>query len=72
MIINILKNNNNKPIGWEMEGETPEEIRKVTTIRNLQFFGLGQTNIEYNGRRNSDDKNYNPGILSWIQKEHQK
>lgn len=68
MIVNIIKDEHGKAVGWEMSGENPEEIKKLGTIRDLQFWGYDENVIQYNGRRESDDKNNNPGILSWKQK----
>jgi hypothetical protein len=68
MLINILKNEAGKSIGWEMSGENPEEIKKLGTIRDLTFWGVDDTVIEYNGRRESNDAEGNPGILTWKQK----
>lgn len=70
MIVEIITDENGQPIGWSMQGENKEEISKLAIIRDLQFFGFDETNIKYNGRKESDDKNGNPGILSWKQKKH--
>lgn len=72
MIIEIIRDENNRPIGWSMQGENKEEISKLGIIRDLQFWGFNDRAITYNGRKESDDKNNNPGILSWIQKRFQK
>ena len=69
MIVEIIKNDNNQPIGWSMQGENKEELDKIIDIRNLQFLGFDDTDIKYNGRKGGDDKNFNPGVLSWIQKK---
>ncbi len=57
MIVDIIYDEENNPIGWEMSGENPDEIKKLRAIRDLQFFGLEETAIEYSGRRLTDDKN---------------
>lgn len=69
MNVKIIKNDQGFAIGWSMEGENAEEIAKLATIRDLQFFGFDDTAIKYNGRKKSDDENNNPGILSWIQRK---
>jgi hypothetical protein len=69
MHVEIIKDENNKPIGWSMQGENKEEINKLCDIRNLQFFGFDDTAIEYNGRKEGNDNEGNPGILSWIQRK---
>jgi hypothetical protein len=70
MIVELLRNEDNKVIGWQMTGESPEEINKLKYIRDLSFWGSGDTAIDYNGRRESDDANNNPGILSWKQRQY--
>jgi hypothetical protein len=67
MKIKILKDEDNTPIGWSMKGENKKEIAKLCDIRNLQYFGIDDTAIRYNGRKKSNDKKNNPGILSWVQ-----
>ena len=68
MKVEIIKNDNGYAIGWTMQGESKEEISKLGTIRDLQFFGFDDTAIKYNGRKESNDAERSPGILSWIQK----
>lgn len=72
MKLELIRNETNKVVGWTLEGDSPEEIKKLAHVRDMQFWGYGDTKIEYNGRTNSDDKNNNPGILSWIQAKEQK
>ena len=72
MIVNIIKDKDNQPVGWTMEGETREEINKLIDIRNLQFFGNDETSIKYQGRTGGNDKDFNPGILSWVQERFTK
>jgi hypothetical protein len=72
MLVELLRSEDNKVIGWTMKGENPEEIKKLGYIRDMQFWGLNDTEIVYNGRTESDDANNNPGKLAWIQKGHQK
>ena len=72
MNVQIIRDENGKAVGWSMQGENPQEIDKLGTIRDLQFWGFDDTAIEYNGRRESDDKNNNPGILSWVQRKFRK
>jgi hypothetical protein len=68
MNVTIIKNDKGQAIGWTMEGENREEIDKLCSIRNLQFFGYNDTAIVYNGRKNGNDADNNPGTLSWIQR----
>lgn len=67
MTVEIVYDKDNRACGWEMTGENPEEIKKLGIIRDLQFFGVGDTAIEYNGRRGKNSDPGNPGILSWTQ-----
>jgi len=70
MLVEIIKDEKGNPVGWSMRGENREEINKLIDIRNLQFFGLGDTVIEYNGRKGGSDKDYDPGTLSWAQQQY--
>ena len=72
MKINIKKDANGQPIGWDITADKnkPEEINTINTMRNLQFFGLDDTAIKYNGRTEGNDTTY-AGTLHWIQKKHQ-
>jgi len=72
MKVEIIKDKDNHPIGWTMEGENREEMDKLIDIRNLQFFGFNSTNIVYNGRKGGNNKEFNPGVLSWIQERFTK
>ena len=67
MLVELIRNDDNHVVGWTLQGENPEEIKKLAYIRDMQFWGYDDTEIVYNGRKESDDKNRNPGILSWIQ-----
>ena len=63
-----------KVIGWEMKPTTPEEQLITAQIRDLQFFGLGDTNIVYNGLKliNTEvgKQLNNIESISWIQEKH--
>lgn len=63
-----------KVIGWEMKPTTPKEQQIAANIRDLQFFGMGDTSMVYNGL-----KLINPEIgkeinniesISWVQEKH--
>lgn len=68
MTVELIKDENGYAIGWTMEGETPQEIKKLGTIREMQFFGFDDTAIVYSGRTKGSDKN--AGVLSWKQRKH--
>lgn len=61
-------------VGWEMRPTTDEEQLIAAQVRNLQFFGLGDTAIEYNGLKLKDESAGktlgNIDSISWIQKAH--
>lgn len=44
-----------KAVGWKMVPTTDEEQKIAATVRDLQFFGLGDTGIEYGGIALKDD-----------------
>lgn len=48
-MVHLIKDENGKAIGWEFKPTTPEECEIAGTIRDLQFFGLKETAIEYKG-----------------------
>lgn len=68
MKVEIVKDENGEHIGWTMEGETKDEMYAVNSIRNMNFLGLDDTAIKYNGRTGGDDEF--AGKLSWIMKKH--
>ena len=55
-------------IGWSMKADTEEATNIVNIIRNLQFFGLNETVIVYDGRVGGTEKS--AGKLYWLQREH--
>lgn len=63
-----------KPVGYTIEGETSEEKAIVNAIRDLNFWGINETKIVYNGRSESPDMQgvNDAGKLHWIQKQHKK
>ncbi len=74
--LQLLYDDQKKPIGWEMAPNTQEERDIITTIRDLQFFGFDDTRIMYNGLECIDptkEKSYeNLKSISWIQKKYHK
>lgn len=70
MKVEIKYDEFNNPIGYEMSGENQEEVLKLNTIRNMQFFGFGDTALVYNGRTHGSNDNSNAGTLHYIQKKH--
>lgn len=58
MKIELIKNEANKTVGWKLVGETKEDKLRLGTIRNMEFFGLGDDVVEYDGIT-SDPENKN-------------
>lgn len=67
---------NNKPVGWEMRPVTPEEQKIAAIIRNLQYFGLEDEVIRYNGleliESSLGKKSNNIKRISWLKQKHLK
>lgn len=65
---------NNKPIGWKLEPKNEKEQEIAAVIRDLQFFGFNETNVEYAGLELIDPKVGkklgNIKKLSWKQKKY--
>lgn len=72
-MVHLIKNDKGRAIGWEMCPTNDEEQRIAGTIRDLQFFGIGDTAIEYNGLELIDPQIGkelgNIKRISWIQKK---
>ncbi len=68
MKLEIIKDEKNNPIGWDLTGETQEEIYAVNAVRNMQFFGFDNTAIRYAGRKGGSKDNSDAGTLMWRQK----
>lgn len=65
-----------RPVGWELKPTTPEEHEVAGTIRDMQFFGMGDTYPAYNGIELIDPEkgkvSGNLKSVSWLQKKHHK
>lgn len=74
-MVHIIKNSEDRPIGWEMCPQTEEEHETVAIIRDLQFFGLNETYPSYNGLELIDpDKGKCTGNIkriSWLMRKYQ-
>lgn len=70
MKVELIKNKKGNPIGWTMDVESPQEQEILNTIRDLQFFGMDDTSIKYDGRTDYDDNNHICGKLHWKQKKY--
>jgi hypothetical protein len=64
---------NGKVVGWEMKPTTPQEQEIAASIRDLAFFGIGDTHIVYNGLKlidpNIGKELGNLESISWIQEK---
>lgn len=66
MKIDLFKHEGNA-VGWQIVAENKEDQLRLGSIRNLQFFGLGDTAIEYAGRQSKDDRYVDS--LAWKQEQ---
>jgi len=75
MKVTLTLDEQNKPIGWTVAPETPEEDIILATIRDLQFFGMNETHIKYDGMSLKDpEKGKTVGNIEklyWIQEKYQ-
>lgn len=75
IMVKLILDDKNNPIGWEMCPTTPEEQKIVGTIRDLQFFGFDETYPSYNGLELIDPEKGkelgNIKRISWLQQKHQ-
>lgn len=74
-MVHLLKDEEGKVIGWEMVPTNEEEKEIAATIRDLQFFGIEDTAIQYAGLKlinPEEGKSYeNFKSISWVMKKHQ-
>lgn len=75
-MVHLVRNNDNKVIGWEMRPTTDEEQEIAAFVRDLQFFGFEDTRIVYNGLKLIDKSKGkamgNIESLSWVQKIYER
>jgi hypothetical protein len=55
MKIELIKDVQGQPIGWDIVPETKEDDVTIATMRDLTFFGVGDTAIKYNGFSSRDE-----------------
>lgn len=55
------------PVGYKLVAETPQDEITLNNIRNLQFFGMDDTALDYNGRIDNAESG-NVKEVSWVQK----
>jgi hypothetical protein len=56
MKIEIVKDDKGLSIGWDIVPETKEDDNTIATMRDLTFFGIGDTHIKYDGMRLKKDE----------------
>jgi len=73
-MVQLVRNENNRIIGWEMRPTTPEEQEIAGAIRDMQFFGFDENKPVYNGLELIDpDKGKvmgNVKRISWVMKKY--
>ncbi len=75
-MVHLIKDEQGNTIGWEFKPITEEEQLIAAKVRDLQFWGYNETEIEYNGLKLIDPKKGktlgNIESLSWLQRKHHK
>jgi hypothetical protein len=56
MLIEIITDENGDAIGWDISPETSEDNETLATMRDLQFFGIDDTAIKYDGIELEDEQ----------------
>jgi hypothetical protein len=73
-MVHLIKDKDGKSIGWELRPINEEEAQIAGTIRDLQFWGIGDTAVVYDGLRfkkdSTDQKAIDIKSVGWIQKKH--
>lgn len=73
-MVHLIRDKNNKLIGWEMKPTNEEEQRIAAYVRDLQFFEFEDTAITYNGLKLIDEEKGkligNIKSISWVQKKY--
>lgn len=73
-MVHLIKNEVGKVVGWELKPVTEEDQEIAGYIRDLQFFGLDDTAVEYTGLKLIDPQKGkqfgNIKSIGWIQKRY--
>tara|TARA_R110002126_G_scaffold1738_3_gene10427 strand:- start:3387 stop:3614 length:228 start_codon:yes stop_codon:yes gene_type:complete len=75
MKIVIIEDKDGNDIGYDLLPETLEEKRTVGRVRDLIFFGFGDTHLKYDGIElvpNGVKRPEDLVKLKWIQEQHKK
>lgn len=70
MKIELNKNKEGQTIGWSIIAETKEDKLILGSMRNIEFYSMGDECIAYDGMKSSDD-NY-VLQLNYTTKAHKK
>lgn len=54
MKIELIKNDKGQTQGWSIIAENKEDKLTLGTMRNIEFFGMDDNAIEYNGMKSED------------------
>ena len=71
MRIELKKGPKKTVIGYDIISENEDEQKTLGSVRNLVFFGIGSTNLVYDGMEHDEKKNL-VTKLKFIQECHQK
>ena len=72
MKVNIKTDEKGYAIGYDLIPESKEEQLTLGTVRNMIFFGIDDTHLEYDGRTSETIEGVDYiTSLKWIQKKHQ-
>lgn len=55
MKIELVKHEG-KTVGWTIIAETTEDKLTLGTMRNMEFFGMDENSVEYDGVSSEDDE----------------
>lgn len=59
MKIELVKNDAGNTVGWQIIAETKQDKLRLGSMRNMLFFGFGDSVVEYDGwRADPKDKKY--------------
>lgn len=49
MKVKLIKDKDNKVVGWDLIRDNDEEAGAINTMRNMLFFGMYEDVVEYDG-----------------------
>lgn len=69
MILELVKHEG-KSVGWKLVAENEADRLRLGSVRNLQFWGFDDTNIEYAGVNAHPEYENQVQSLEWRQHQH--